>query len=778
MIITRSWLSEFVDLDRISDEDIYKTLNSVGLEVDSMYSYNIPDGVVVGEIKSCSKHPNADKLNVCSIDIGQKEPVQIVCGAANVVEARYVAVATIGAKLGGDFEIKEAVLRDVESFGMICSAQELGLPNLSEGILILDDSIGKLVVGKPINAYPALNETVIELELTANRGDALSIRGVARDLSVALKRKLIGFDFKPHAVEKLHVDEVVNVDMKDYLHADLSYTLATCADVSNNLLINLRLNLVGVEPQGKLDSLLRYTTHSTGVMLRSYKAEVFKDSKGMVDIELSSREKGIVEILANDRVVSTLGVNQAQDTIADDETKKVIIEASYIHPQTLVDAVFQKDIETDDKYYNTSRGSEPQLDLGIKYIIKLLEDNTSVRFVNGTIDITSNQKPLTLEISNSEICDIIGMKISKKDSMSILKALGFTVDDRGSDRFLCAIPLFKQEVTNIQDVAEEIVRIIGIDNIPSKKLNFTEAMRLNDTTKLYQAKKVIRNRCAGAGFSEVLTYAFSESAKLAKYGFGDIKEEYKLLNPIVDNLDTMRSTMMINLLEIIKKNINYNKKSLSLFEVGAVFDEERNEKEVISFIVSGASEREAITNIGKPQTIDFASFVQKLANAIGDFELVPTTTQNGLIHPYQSADIIIGGKVAGYLSKLHPNAKEDFDAFETFIAEIDLDAVTPKHINAHKISNYQGTYKDLSVVVDENISVKPLMESIQTLEIELIKDYYVIDIYQDEALGSQKSVTLRFFIQSMEKTLKDKEIEKLMKQVLEKLQGDFGAELR
>jgi len=303
-------------------------------------------------------------------------------------------------------------------------------------------------------------------------------------------------------------------------------------------------------------------------------------------------------------------------------------------------------------------------------------------------------------------------------------------------------------------------------------------MRLNDTTKLYQAKKVIRNRCAGAGFSEVMTYAFSDSAKLAKYGFGDIKEEYKLLNPIVDNLDTMRSTMMINLLEIIKKNINYNKKSLALFEVGAVFDEERNEKEVISFIVTGASQKEAITNIGKPQTIDFASFVQKLANAIGDFELVPTTTQNGLIHPYQSADIIIDGKVAGYLSKLHPNAKEDFDAFETFIAEIDLDAVTPKHINAHKISNYQGTYKDLSVVVDENISVKPLMESIQALEIELIKDYYVIDIYQDEALGNQKSVTIRFFIQSMEKTLKDKEIEKLMKRVLEKLQGDFGAELR
>ncbi|MBN2825946.1 MAG: phenylalanine--tRNA ligase subunit beta [Campylobacterales bacterium] len=779
MIITRSWLSEFVDLDRISDEDIYKTLNNVGLEVDSMRSYRVPNGVVVGEIKSCERHPNADKLSLCHIDIGQKELVQIVCGAANVVDAQYVAVATIGTKMSDDFEIKPAVLREVESFGMVCSSSELGLPELNDGILILDDSIGELIVGKSLNDYPAIADTVIELELTANRGDALSIRGVARDLSVALKRKLISFDFKPHAIEKdLNIDDVATVDMKDFLHADLSYTLATCKDVHNNLLIQIRLAFVGVEAKGKLDSLLQYTTHSTGVILRGYKAEVFKNEQSMVAIELSSRQKGIVEVLANDRVVSMLGVNQAADTVADDETTKVVIEASYIHPQLLVDAISGSDIQTDSKYYNTSRGSEPELSLGIKYIIKLLEDNTSVRFVNGTLDIRSNQKPLTLEISNREICELIGMEIPKKETMRILKALEFTIDDRKGDIFLCAVPLFKQEVTNIYDIAEEVMRIVGIENIPNKSLNFDEVMRLNDTTALYQAKKVIRNRCAGAGFSEVLTYAFTDSSKLAKYDFVQIKEELRLLNPIVDNLDTLRTTMLINHLEIVKKNINYNKKLLALFEIGAIFDENRKEKEVISLIVSGASHKESIMNIGKPITIDFPLFVQKLANAIGNFELEPISIYNGLIHPYQSADIIIDGKRVGYLSKLHPNAKEDFDAFDTFIAQIDLDAVTPKHINAHKVSNYQGTYKDLSVVVDEKLSVKPIMESIGELNIEILKDYYVIDIYQDEALGSNKSVTIRFFIQSMEKTLKDKDVEQLMAQVLEKLKESYNAQLR
>ncbi|KIM12078.1 MAG: phenylalanyl-tRNA synthetase subunit beta [Sulfurovum sp. FS08-3] len=779
MIITRSWLSEFVDLDRISDEDIYKTLNAIGLEVDSMQRYLVPKGVVVGEIQSCSKHPNADKLNVCIIDIGAKQPVQIVCGAANVVDAKFVAVATIGTKMGDDFEIKPAVLREVESFGMVCSASELGLPKLNDGILILDDSIGKLVAGKPLNDYTAISDTIIELELTANRGDALSIRGVARDLSVALKRKLMGFDFKPHAIEKdLHINDVATVDMKDFLHADLSYTLATCKDVHNNLLIQIRLAFAGIEPRGKLDSLLQYTTHSTGVLLRGYKAEVFKDAKDTVAIELSSRHKGIVEVLGNDRVVSTLGVYQATDTIADDETTKVVIEASYIHPKLLVDAVSGSDRLTDNLYYNASRGSEPELELGIKYIIKLLEDNTSVRFVNGTLDICSNQKPITLEISNREICDIIGMEIPKKESMRILKALEFIIDERKGDIFMCTVPFFKQEVTNIYDITEEIVRIVGIDNIPSKPLSFTEVAYLNDATTQYQARKIIRNRCVGATFSEVLTYAFSDATKLAQYGFVTIKEELRLLNPIIDTLDTLRTTMMINLLEIVQKNINYNKKSLALFEIGAIFDENRKEKEVISFIFSGAVSRESIINIAKPTPIDFASFVDKLANAIGKFELVPTTTQNGLIHPYQSADIIIEGKVAGYLSRLHPSVQEDFDLYDTFIAQIDFDAIMPKHINARKISNYQGTYKDLSVVVDEKISLKPLMDSIAQLNILLLQDYYVIDIYQDEALGSNKSVTLRFFIQSMEKTLQDSEIETLMQQILAKLHEKHGALLR
>ena len=778
MIVTKSWLSEYLDLDRISNDDIYRCLNSIGLEVDSIKDITIPKGVVVGEILSCSKHPNADKLNVCSINIGADEPVQIVCGAKNVVDAKFVAVATIGAKLGDDFEIKEAVLRDVDSFGMVCSSSELGLPELNDGIMILDDSIGELIVGKELSQYLTIADTIIEIELTANRGDCLSINGVARDLSVGLNRKLIPQEFKPKALENISIDDVAHIDMKDFLNADLSYSLVTGRDIETNLLIELRKAFVGIESKDRLDGLIKYSTHSTGVILRAYDASLFKNAKDRVEIELSSRESGIVEIIANDSVLSTLGVNQEPHSRAINITKKILIEASYIEPTLLVDAVSQKDYTTDEKYYNTSRGSEPELKLGIENILTLLEKNSNSTFLNGTIEVSSNRKKVSLNISNSDINNIIGMDIEKTQNIKILRNLGFEVNSAKADILNILVPHSRPDIKNIYDITEEIVRIIGIDNIPAKSFSFEEKMRLNSTSDKYRAKKEIRNRAISASFYETLSYIFANSDKLDKYGFERVEKELELLNPITQEFDALRTTMMTNLLDSVERNISYGKKSIALFEIGTIFDTKREEREVISFVFSGNSTNENITNSGKPQTIDFAKFVEKLGAVIGNFELIPTTQTNALIHPYQSADIIIDGKVAGYLSKLHPNPKEDYDLFETFIAQIELDAILPKHINAHQISNFQGVYKDLSLVIDENISAKELMDTIKALNIEMLKDFYIVDIYQDEKLGTNKSISLRFYIQSMEKTLKDKDINKITSNLIKLLEEKFDATLR
>ena len=220
MLVTKNWLQEWIDLSDISVDEICKTLNSSGLEVDSVEKIEIPKGVVVGKVTECVKHPEADKLSICQVDIGSKS-VQIVCGAKNVGPGQFVPVATIGTKLGKGFEIKEAKLRGVESNGMICSSSEIGLPNTNDGILVLDSSIGELVIGKELSEYEFFNDTIIEIELTANRGDCLSIRGVARDLSASLKRKLKEFETPAPSI-----DNTLKVSFNNQ-NSKLSYTKAS-----------------------------------------------------------------------------------------------------------------------------------------------------------------------------------------------------------------------------------------------------------------------------------------------------------------------------------------------------------------------------------------------------------------------------------------------------------------------------------------------------------------------------------------------------------------------
>jgi phenylalanyl-tRNA synthetase beta chain len=348
----------------------------------------------------------------------------------------------------------------------------------------------------------------------------------------------------------------------------------------------------------------------------------------------------------------------------------------------------------------------------------------------------------------------------------------------GHDIIAVAVPLFRHDMKHIQDVAEEIVRIIGINNIKAKPFVFAEQARLNDTTDRYKAKKGFKNRAVGAGFYENVSYVFSERTLLEKYGFSTVEESLELTNPIAEELNTLRSTVLVNLLNAVKRNVSYTKKSIPLFEIGAVFGSKREQSEVLSFVFSGQVDGENVSNAGKPKMIDFASFTQKVGAVVGAFELVPCTHENGLIHPYQSADIIIDGKVCGFLTKLHPTVQDEYDIPETFIAELDFDALLPKHINAAPISKFQGVYKDLSVVIDKSMNYYEVAKVLNSLEIPMLKDTYPVDIYEDKKLGDKKSLTIRFFIQSMEKTLEESDIEAVMSQIMASLETECKAQLR
>jgi len=255
-------------------------------------------------------------------------------------------------------------------------------------------------------------------------------------------------------------------------------------------------------------------------------------------------------------------------------------------------------------------------------------------------------------------------------------------------------------------------------------------------------------------------------------------EALELANPIAEELNTLRSTLLVNLLSAVKRNVSYSKKSIPLFEIGAVFDTKRAQSERMAFVFAGQAEPESVKNAGKPPLIDFATFTQKLGAVIGHFELVPCTFKNGLIHPYQSADIVIDGKVCGFMSKLHPTVQETYGIPVTFIAEVDFEMLLPKHINAKPISKFQGVYKDLSVVIDKALNYFEVAKVLQSLELPMLKESYPVDIYTDEKLGDKKSMTIRFFIQSMEKTLEEGDIDSVMETIMNALQTQCGAELR
>jgi len=779
MRVTRSWLEEFIDLSDVSNERLYEVFNAIGLEVDTLEEITIPKGVVVGKVLSCEKHPDADKLNVCQIDIGEGTR-QIVCGAANVVDAAYVAVATVGTTLPGDFQIKPAELRGVKSDGMVCSTTELGLPQINEGIMILDESIGALDVGKDLNDYPKIADTIIELELTANRGDCLSIHGVARDLSAALNKDIKPFSHKIHDRSKVAIARRFNVTNHTDIPVNLLYKLSQSEYISDTLLIELRLGFVDLELTDTISNILRYSTHATGVILRAYDLHSLQVAEESISFTIHADTEGMLPTLNKEEtLLSTIGISQEKTFLPNDKSKEVLFEASYITPEVIIEGVAKSKVQTDTLYYKTSRGSEPDLLFGMQYLEWQCGNISDCSFSDSSLALESEKKEKVIAVNFEELDSIIGQETGKSEVSSILSRLGFQINrSKGSESFGVVVPSHRHDINHIQDIAEEILRIVGINHIQAKPLELTEKVRLTESTLRYKAKRDLRLRAVGQGFFEAVTYAFSDQRKLKHYGFDTLEASLDLLNPIAEEFNGMRSTLLINLLDAVKRNVSYGIKRIPLFEIGTVFDAQRNEREKIAFVWSGHAQTESVSNQGKAKLIDFSQFAASLSAIIGEVTLQSCESSHGLMHPYQSASIIKDGREIGFMSKLHPSTAESYGIPDTMIAEMDLSALMPRHITAKPVSNYQGVFKDLSIVVEETLPFSHIAQSIATIESPLLKRFYPVDVYQDTSLGSQKSLTIRFYLQSMESTLSDEMIETLMQEILNTLKHDCQAEIR
>lgn len=773
MIITRNWLQEFIDISKISTDDICKTLNSIGLEVDSVEKVLIAPKVVVGKVTQKEKHPDADKLNICQVDLGN-EQVQIVCGAKNVDAGQYVPVATVGCNLGGGFKIKKAKLRGVESNGMICSSTEIGLPQLNDGILVLDDSIGELVLGKELNEYKLINDEIIEIELTANKGDCLSINGVARELSAFYNIPLNEFE-KNVNYNEIGIGQVLEVECDSSIDSSLIYKAVDFAEFKLPLVQKLRVGAIGkYKEENDIQNILSYTTHCNGVILNAYAKDKADTTNNLSVLHIKKDEKGFDNVYGKEQL-SKIAINHED---IDPNELNFIVEASYVNPELLAKQVFETKIKTGDIYYRSSRGSEPDVQYGIDYFTTLVSKLGALIYKGAETFIEDKEK-ITLDVDVNKVNAIIGQEVPKLDIERILNSLGFEVKDGANGILSVKIPLFRHDIKNIADITEEIVRIIGIDNIKSKPLAIDEVNRVNKTSNDLIKKNKLRFKAIENGFFETLTYVFSSRENLEKYNFPVVDEKLDILNPIAKELNTFRSTILLNLVEACSNNFKTGAKSTAFFEIGTVFDEQRNETKKISFIQTGAKELEDISNSGKPSNIDFFSFAKKILNTIGKFDLEEMTEiSNSFIHPYQNANIIIDGKIVGYISKLHPSVAEDYDLNDTFIAEIDFDEIANELIKVDTYSKFQTSKKDLSIIAPKSLKYREIKDVINSINDKNIKQFNLIDIYNDEKLGENESLTIRFVLQNDEKTLEEEDITKSMDSVLKALEEKLSITIR
>ena len=777
MIVTRSWLEEWIDLKGITTDDLAKTFNTLGLEVERVKTYSIPKKIVFGKVLECEKHPDADKLNVCKVDIGSSIR-QIVCGASNIRVGLDVVVATIGAVMPSGMEIKPVQLRGVDSEGMICSASEIGLEDCQDGIMELDSSIGKYSLGQEVMTNRIFSDDLIEIELTANCGDFLSVRGIARDLSAAYNRPLKENKTEDKNERRVGIGRILTLNSANDLNVNLRYTAIDLKNLTIPLSMKLRLAQIEDKRETDIEAIMLYATHSTGVILRAYNYGFFCDGdEALAKVELKEDENGYACISSKEKA-STVGIIQEDVSRVTYTEGTVLIEASYIPPDIISRKMYESKMESGPMYYKTSRGSEPELNQGLNLCINLLEENSSSLIFGGTIELCDTCEDKVISITKEEINDFIGAEIDQMKITNILKNLGFDIRKSSSDNFVVTVPRFRHDITHKQDIVEEIVRMVGIDNIPSKPFVFTEDNRLKDDYFEYKKKSDYRHKAAYSGFFESIHFVFDEKKVLNEYGFETVSDELEILNPIVKTLDTLRPTLLTGLLKAASHNAKNGYTSIKLFEIGSLFNTSREESMKMAMLFSGDKEKESLANAGKPAKIDFALFAQKISDIIGEFELIEFETTHKLSHMYQCAQVIVNDKVIGEMFRVHPNVEKDYDLDVTYVCELEFDKLPYGLKVAQKSSKYQASFKDLSLIMPLNMSYEKVKNIINSSDINNLVRFYPVDKYADESLGDDMSLSIRFVLQSNDKTLEEEDITSSMDAILEVLKSELGIGLR
>ncbi len=739
-------------------------LSRLGLEVESCIPCIAPKNVVVGKVLEKAPHKNAEKLSVCQVDVG-KEVLQIVCGAKNVAPNQFAPVALKGAIIGST-PIAKTELRGVESHGMICSSIELGFPKINDGILELDESVGELVLGKELNEYAPFNTHVLEISLTPNRGDCLSVLGVAREISAFYHTPL-----KPiKALNFTPKSDLITLSVGENIKSHLAYYLICNHSLKTPLNVKLSLAHNNALSENDLKNFIEFSAHFSGVIMNAYSL-----NKTPMDLSVKNDENNLESVYINHQKRSIIAIKHQ---VQKDLSEYLLLEASYTDLISLslkLHALKDKTLQKDNALiYRSARGSNPNLSDGLNFLSAHLKAT-----ILESKQTKHSLKDHALKFQLEDITEILGLVIEAEKIQGILKNLGFKVSIKEPNSkppiLEVVAPNFRHDIKTIQDIAEEILRFVGIDNLISKSLHCVSSKNSNPHYETHRFFENLKHKALACGFKEVIHYVFYSKEKQQKLGFEVLEDPLELQNPITTELNTLRTSLVCGLLDASLRNKNLGFKSIALYEKGSVYNAKREEIQKLGFLVSGLQKKESYPD-AKGKAWDFYSFAECVSKVIGDFSLEKLTIQTPINHPYQSAKIIQNNEIIGVIAKIHPKVIQELDLFESYYAEVDASKLKRHAMLLKPFSIYPSSVRDLTLIIDENTAFSRIKKALKDAQIPNLSEILPLDIFEES--DNTIALSVRCVIHSLEKTLNDEEVNSVVQKALEILEKEFNARLK
>lgn len=783
----RTWVNPAIDSDTLSDQ-----LTMLGLEVDELAPVAKPfTGVVVGEVLTVEQHPDADRLRVTTVNIGSGEPLQIVCGAPNVRVGMKAPVATIGAVLPGDFKIKKGKLRGVESQGMLCGASEIDLEDKIDGLLELP---ADAPVGVNIREYLKLDDNVIDISITPNRGDCFSIRGIAREIAVINqlqmnepeiksldatitdeKKVVISTDGAPRylgrVVKNVNVKAATPEWMEQALARSGIRTHSILVDVTNYVLMELG------QPMHAFDlAKIEGTVHVRQAQPQE-KLQLLNDQ----EVEL---QEDIMVIADDQKALAIAGIMGGLASSVTDDTADIFLESAFFAPLAIAGRARRFGLHTD---------SSQRYERGVDFELPLIAMNRASQLIQelaggefGPITIAEKTDLLpkreAIELKQNQVDQLLGYQVAAEFITDALTRLGCSVTVKAEGEWSVVPPSHRYDMAIYQDLIEEVARIDGYDNIqislPSMDVQLA---KYQDRFEIAQLRQTV----VTLGYQEAISFSFAD-AKLEKQLNPQVNP-LMLANPISSDLAAMRSTLLSSLIPCVQYNLNRQQSRVRFFELGLRFDYQnatsiQDLKQIPTLALIAVGSREPESWHAKPQPMDFFDFKGEVEEvlAAGRVKVEYVRSEHAWLHPGQSAEILVDGKSIGYLGRLHPSLENELDLSTTWVAELDQAAVLQSYVsNFTELSRFPSVRRDIALLISDNINVRDIQQLIEKTGGELLDSTWLFDVYTGQGVEEGKrSLAFALLWQHPSRTLEDAEIKSGMDNIIQVLENTYQATLR